>query len=100
MLFRFMPPPFWGFLPSDSNRHLPGHSFNTRYDRCERAWGVNDPAEVELDAPVGETIQQPVAATEHNRHQIDDELVEQTGTYGVLNDVRPHESHIPTGGRA
>src|SRR6266540_433644 len=58
------------------------------------ARGVDDPHEVELDAPGLEAVQRASAATKHDRHQVDDELVEQSSPEALLNGRCPHEVHV------
>jgi hypothetical protein len=58
------------------------------------AWGVDNPDQVELDAPGLQTVQRAGAAAQHHRHQADDELVEQTGLEALTHDRRPHEGHV------
>ena len=53
------------------------------------AWGVDDPDEVELDAPGLQTVQRAGAATQHHRHQADHELIEQAGLEALAHGRRP-----------
>jgi hypothetical protein len=58
------------------------------------ARGVDDSDQVELDAPGLQTIQRAGAATQHYRHQTDNQLVEQAGPQALLDDGDPHEGHV------
>jgi hypothetical protein len=61
------------------------------------AGGVDDAAQVELDAPGLESIQRAGAVTQHHRHQTDDELVQQAGPQALLlHDRRSHEGRVLT----
>ena len=53
------------------------------------AWGVDDSDKVELDTPGLQTVQRAGAATQHHRHQADDELIEQAGPQALLDIVAP-----------
>jgi hypothetical protein len=59
---------------------------------------IDDPDEVQLDAPRLQTLQQADATTEHHRHQIDDQLVQQAGPQALLHQLRRHDEHIPPRG--
>jgi hypothetical protein len=63
------------------------------------AGSVDDPLEVQLQRTGVEIVQQANAATQHDGHQADDQLVKQSGADGLLNDARPHQMDVfPTGG--
>jgi hypothetical protein len=56
---------------------------------------IDDPDEVQLDAPRLQTLQQADATTEHHRHQIDHQLVQQASPQTLLHQLRPHDEDIP-----
>jgi hypothetical protein len=64
--------------------------------QMRNAGGVDDAAQVELDAPGLESIERAGAVTQHHRHQTDDELVQQAGPQALLDDRRSHEGHVLT----
>jgi hypothetical protein len=53
------------------------------------ARGIDDSDQVKLDAPGLQTVQRPGAATQHHRHQTDNQLVEQAGPQALLDDRWP-----------
>jgi hypothetical protein len=58
------------------------------------AGGVHDADQVKLDAPGFQTLQRAGAATQHHRHQTDDELVQQTGLQALLHEAGAHQRHV------
>ena len=59
---------------------------------------VDDLKELHLGAPGLEPVEQSHAATEHDRHQVDGQNVEQAGAQALLNDRGSHQAHVLAGG--